>query len=119
MFSLATVRYGIETLLIIFLWIIFDKYQLNVKKKSKSFDSFSGREIMIFGLIGILNWGIGAVSFFTSMELIESARATPISSISPLIVVILGMIFLREKFSSLQAFGILLVCLTTIFISIF
>jgi DME family drug/metabolite transporter len=117
-FSLATIRFGILTILISALWIIFDKYQLNAKEKGRVFAPFTRKEILVFGLNGILSWGVGAVSFFTAMELIGSARATPISSINPLVAVILGIIFLREKFSSLQAVGILLVCLASILISV-
>jgi len=49
-FSLATLRYGLETLLLIFLWIIFDKYQLNVKK-IKSLEPFSRGDIVILGML--------------------------------------------------------------------
>lgn len=118
-FSLATVRFGILTIMIGILWIIFDKYQLISKNKKKKHDSISRREIVVFGLTGILSWGLGALTFFTSIELIGSARATPISSINPLIAVILGIVFLKEKFSPLQAIGILLVCFGSILISLF
>jgi DME family drug/metabolite transporter len=118
-FSLATIRFGILTLMIGILWILFDKYQILSKEEIRIFDPISKHNIIIFGLSGILSWGLGALAFFTSIQLIGSARATPISSINPLVAVILGVVFLREKFSPLQAVGILLVCCGSIVISIF
>jgi drug/metabolite transporter (DMT)-like permease len=117
-FSLATVRFGILTILMILAWIVFDKYRLFSPDKTKLNTQISKRDVLIFGLTGILSWGLGALTFFTSLELIDTARATPISSINPLIAVILGVVFLKEKFSTLQAVGILLVCFGSIIISI-
>jgi len=118
-FSLATIRFGILTILMALSWIIFDKYHLQSREKVKSFTPISKRDVLTFGLTGILSWGLGAVTFFTSIELIGASRATPISSINPIIAVILGIIFLKEKFSTLQGIGIFLVCFGSIVISIF
>ncbi len=118
-FSLATIRFGILTLLMTLSWIVFDKYQLQSRGETRSYIPISKRDGLIFGLTGILSWGLGAVTFFTSLELIGTSRATPISSINPIIAVILGIIFLREKFSPLQALGILLVLFGSLFISAF
>ncbi len=118
-FSLATIRFAILTVLMALSWLVFDKYHLGSIDKARSHTPISRRDILLFGVTGILSWGIGAVTFFTSIELIGTSRATPISSINPLIAVILGIIFLKEKFSPLQALGILLVCFGSILISIF
>ena len=118
-FSLATVRFGLLTIIIGSLWIIFDKYPLITKNKKIKHKPISKGEIGFFGLTGILSWGLGALTFFTSIELIGSARATPISSINPLIAVILGIVILKEKFSPIQAVGIFLVSFGSILISLF
>jgi DME family drug/metabolite transporter len=102
----------------VFSWAIFDKYRLISLTDANLKESISKRDVLVFGLTGILSWGIGAVIFFSSIELIGASRATPISSINPIIAVILGVVFLKEKFSSLQGLGILLVCLGSIAISI-
>ena len=73
---------------------------------------------VVFGIGGILSWGIGAISFFTSIELIGAARATPISSINPLFSVILGILVLKEKLKPLQAIGIMLIIFGSIFVSL-
>jgi DME family drug/metabolite transporter len=118
-FSLATIRFGILTVIMALCWVVFDKYQIHSRENMRSYERISMRDGLIFGLTGILSWGLGAVTFFTSLELIGTSRATPISSINPIIAVILGIIFLKEKFSTLQTLGILLVCFGTIIISIF
>jgi uncharacterized membrane protein len=50
--------------------------------------------------------------------LIEASLATPISSINPLIAVIIGILVLKEKLNPIQAMGILLIVLGSITISI-
>ncbi|MHA2298450.1 MAG: EamA family transporter [Candidatus Hodarchaeales archaeon] len=60
----------------------------------------------------------GSVSFFLSIDLIEASLATPISSINPLIAVIIGILVLKEKLNPIQAMGILLIVLGSITISI-
>jgi drug/metabolite transporter (DMT)-like permease len=117
-FSLATIRFGILTVLMALSWIIFDKIQLFSSMKTKTQIPISKRDVLIFGLTGILSWGLGAVTFFNSIEIIGASRATPISSINPLIAVILGVLVLKERFSHLQAFGIILVCVGSIIISL-
>jgi DME family drug/metabolite transporter len=117
-FSLATIRFSILTILMALSWVIFDRYQFLSLSITKPKESIAKRDIFVFGITGILSWGIGGVIFFTSIELIGASRATPISSINPLIAVLLGIVFLKEKFSSIQAVGIILVCVGSIAISI-
>ncbi|MFX0051884.1 MAG: DMT family transporter [Candidatus Hermodarchaeota archaeon] len=116
-FSFATLRFSILTLLMAVMWLIFDKYQLSSREKTSTHCPISSKEIVFFGLSGILSWGLGAITFFTSIELIGAAHATPISSINPLIPVIMGVFVLKEKMTSVQGLGILLVCFGSIFIS--
>ncbi|MFX0184032.1 MAG: DMT family transporter [Candidatus Hodarchaeota archaeon] len=118
-FSLATLRFGILTLLMAILWIVFDKYPLKSLKNTSDHYPITRKEIAVFGLSGILSWGLGAITFFTSIELIGAARATPISSINPIIPVILGVFILKEKMTPIQTLGIILVCFGSIFISLF
>ncbi len=116
--SLATIRFSILTILMALTWLILDKYSLFFPKNTFSQSPISRRDILIFGLTGILSWGVGGVAFFTALEMIDTSQATPISSINPLIAVVLGIIFLKERISHIQAVGVLLVCVGTILISI-
>lgn len=118
-FSLATIRFSILTVIMAICWFIFDKKHFFSTQEVKSHIPISKQDGVIFGITGILSWGLGAVTFFTSLELIGTSRATPISSINPIIAVILGIVILKEKFSPVQMIGIVLVCFGIIFISIF
>ncbi|MHA1215134.1 MAG: DMT family transporter [Candidatus Hodarchaeales archaeon] len=116
--TLATLRFGILTVLIGFIWIgtlFYNKTQSNGKKIS---NYISKKNVLTLGLGGIISWAIGGVCFFISISMIDSVRAVPISSINPLIAVALGTLILGEKLNKVQFSGILLVTLGSILISI-
>lgn len=58
---------------------------------------------------GLVAWGIGGVAFFTAVGMIGAAISTPISSISPIVVLILSAIWLKEKINRSIIIGVLLV----------
>jgi len=118
-YSLATVRFGILTFFFGIFWIINTLYrhQTGIVDPA-SLSHITKKVSFILGLGGILSWGIGGISFFSSIEMIGAGRATPISSINPLISVIIGILVLKEKISPLQAVGILLIIFGSIFVSI-
>ena len=118
--SLATVRFTILTIIVGIIWIcslIYQKYILKIKIINIR-DQIQPQKVFILGIGGIISWGIGGVSFFTAIELIDSGRATPISSINPLIAVLLGVILLKEKLNKTQIEGIILVTLGSILIGV-
>ncbi|MFX1536367.1 MAG: DMT family transporter [Promethearchaeota archaeon] len=118
-YSLATVRFGMLTGLFIVLWGVTTVYNYKQGKDDPaSLAHITAKVGIIFGIGGILSWGIGAISFFTSIEMIGAARATPISSINPLVSVILGILVLKEKLKPFQAIGILLIIFGSIFVSL-
>lgn len=119
-FSLVTIRFGFLTLIIGLLWLL----SLTISKyggtqKETPIISISRNQAIILGLGGIMSWGIGAIAFFTSIDIIGAVKATPISSINPLVSVGLGILILKEKLTSIQIFGIILVCFGSIFVSAF
>jgi DME family drug/metabolite transporter len=118
-YSLATVRFGMLTGFFIILWGINTIYNYTQGREDPaSLIHITPKVGIIFGIGGILSWGIGAISFFISIELIGAARATPISSINPLISVIIGILVLKEKLKPLQAIGIMLIIFGSIFVSL-
>ncbi|UCG03913.1 MAG: DMT family transporter [Candidatus Heimdallarchaeota archaeon] len=118
-YSLATVRFGLLTSIFIIIWGINTTYNYKIGKDDPaSLEHITKKVGLVFGIGGILSWGIGAISFFSSIELIGAARATPISSINPLISVIIGIAVLKEKLKPLQAIGILLMIFGSIFVSL-
>ena len=118
-FTMATIRFAILTFFFLILWISNTLYRQQTGVKDPSFISIMDKKILTgLGVGGIISWGIGGVSFFFAIEMIGAARATPISSINPLISVIIGVLFLKERLTPVQVFGILLITLGSIIISI-
>ncbi len=115
-FTLATIRFGILTAITAILWTLTTIHQR--KEEDFTFIIASRKDVAILGVGGILGWGLGAISFFSSIDLIGASRATPISSINPLIAVFLGIMYLKEKLSPIQLVGILLVFIGSFLISI-
>lgn len=118
-FSLATIRFAILTLFFGSLWIINTLYRHQIGIEDPSSIKIMDKKIItVIGLGGIVAWGVGGVSFFFAIEMIGAATATPISSINPLVSVIIGVLILKEKLTPKQAFGIILILLGSIIISI-
>lgn len=118
-YSLATIRFGLLTLFFGFLWVInsfYKHYTGNVDPTSLSHVTKS--DVFALGLGGIVSWGIGAITFFSSIEMIGAARATPISSINPLISFFVGIFILKEKLSLIQVVGVLLIVFGSIYVSV-
>ncbi|MFX0063931.1 MAG: DMT family transporter [Candidatus Hermodarchaeota archaeon] len=98
-FSLATIRFAILTIFGIFLWVGFFLYEKRGPPRSQSLATteITKKNIITLGVSGILSWGIGGVAFFQAIQLIGASRATPISSINPLVGSLLGFTFLKER----------------------
>ncbi|MFX1282742.1 MAG: DMT family transporter [Promethearchaeota archaeon] len=118
-YSLATLRFGILTIFFGVLWGINTSYrhQMGIVDPA-SLSHLTKKVAFVLGMGGIISWGIGAISFFSSIEMIGAGRATPISSINPLVSVIIGIFVLKEKLSPFQAIGIFLIIFGSIFVSI-
>ncbi len=96
----------------------FTRFFINREKfKSKVFAPRKETLILMAG--GTVSWIGGGVVFFTAVQLLQSAGiTTPISSISPLIVMILGSIFLKEKITLPQVLGVIVIVAGSIVLSI-
>ncbi|MBY8983149.1 MAG: DMT family transporter [Candidatus Lokiarchaeota archaeon] len=116
-YSLTALRFFTATVFttIIFLTISINNKKNNNKKKKHL---ISRRNFIILVYAGIMVWGIGSVAYFESIRLIGISRASPIASINPLITVMLGIIILKEKLNKYQIFGILIVIMGTIVVTI-
>ena len=67
---------------------------------------------------GVISWCIGGVSFFTAVGMIGAGISTPLSSISPFIVLLLGSIFLKEKIKLPQIIGVAIIVGGSVLLSI-
>ena len=73
---------------------------------------------VFLGLSGIIGWTIGASLFFFAVQNIGAGIPTPISSINPIMAVIIGSILGIEFITRKQSFGVLSCVLGTIVILI-
>ncbi len=69
------------------------------------------KELAILMGGGVISWCIGGVSFFTVIGnmWIDTAISTPLSSISPFFVLLLGSIILKEKIRLPQVIGVAII----------
>ena len=81
------------------MWVGFFFYEKRVPPRSQPLATteITKKNIITLGVSGILSWGIGGVAFFQAIQLIGASRATPISSINPLVGSLLGFAFLKEQ----------------------
>ncbi|NPD88129.1 MAG: DMT family transporter [Asgard group archaeon] len=76
------------------------------------------KETGILALGGAIAWLAGGVSFFTAVKHIGAGVSTPLSSISPFIVMLLGGFFLKEKISLPQLIGVFFIVVGSIVLSL-
>lgn len=58
-------------------------------------------------LIGVLA-GLGGIAYFAAMESGKASLVGPVTSLFPLLTVVLAMIFLKERMNQIQVAGIIL-----------
>ncbi|MHA1687533.1 MAG: DMT family transporter [Candidatus Heimdallarchaeaceae archaeon] len=66
---------------------------------------------------GLVAWDLGGVAFFTAVGMIGAGISTPISSISPIIVLFLGFFWLKEKINASIILGVIFVVAGSITLS--
>ncbi len=113
--SVLAIRNGLMVL-IMFIVSYITALKNNVEIKQEFFPSY--RDSLTLMLGGIVMWVIGGVSFFTAVNIIGAGRSTPISAISPFVVLLLSGIFLKEKIKYVQIFGVLLIVIGSILLSV-
>jgi drug/metabolite transporter (DMT)-like permease len=97
--SFATYRYGIASFILIFLAI-------NVHKKHLK--SFSLKRLAIFFLLGFTGYFLAQGLQFFSLFYLSTVTVSFILNLTPISVVLLSIIFLKEKISIIQFLGIII-----------
>jgi len=71
-----------------------------------------------WGILGLVLFStiIAIVTFFAGMELVGSTNASIISTLEPVVTVILAVIFLQERLNMVQCFGGLLILAGALFV---
>ncbi len=91
----------------------FLKEQLGIDPKTLFNDP---KQSLMMGFSGILAWTLGASVFLVSIVMIGANRAAPISAMTPLVGAILGVIFLKEKWSVWHVIGLSLIVFGSVFL---
>ena len=99
--------------------LIFDRFDNGLKEElgvnlRTLFDD--KKRSLMMGISGILAWAFGGSVFLVSIDMIGANRATPISAITPLVGSILGVLFLKEKWSIWHVTGLLLIVIGSVFL---
>jgi drug/metabolite transporter (DMT)-like permease len=68
------------------------------------------------GLLGILGTGIAYVWNYRNIELAGSVVASSVTYITPVVAVVIGVIFLREELSLIQVMGGVLIVLSALLV---
>jgi transporter family protein len=64
---------------------------------------------LYFAISGICAGLIAMLAYFAALRLAPASQVIPVTSIYPLITVLLCVLFLKERLATIQSFGILLV----------
>ena len=70
---------------------------------------------MVMGSVGILGMGFGSLCFLMALELIGPAKTTLLSGMSPVIALVLAVVFLKEKVNVPIVLGVIL-CTTGVWL---
>ena len=112
---LMGLRNGI--MVVIFAVVVFIRPLLNKEKYSNKL--FAPKKVALILMAGgTLSWCVGGVSFFSAVKIIGAGFSTPISSISPFIVMLLGGLLLREKITYPQIIGVAIIVVGSIILSL-
>ena len=113
--SMMAIRNG----LMVVLAFIFALSRAIIKRKENGFNIFAPKkEALFLSIGGALAWCVGGMSFFTAVRKIGAGISTPLSSISPLIVLFLGVFLLKEKMTKKQLIGILFIFAGSLLLSL-
>ena len=113
--SMMAIRNG----LMVVMAFIFALSRAVIKHKEKGFEIFAPKkEALLLSVGGALAWCVGGMSFFTAVRKIGAGISTPLSSISPLVVLFLGVFLLKEKMTKRQLIGILFIFVGSVLLSL-
>ncbi len=110
---------GIRNGLMVAMAFILVLIRANIKRDNFMKNIFTQKkEAFILMGGGAIAWCIGGVSFFTAVTMIGAGISTPLSSISPFIVTILSVFFLKETITKKQILSIFIIVLGAVILSL-
>ena len=76
------------------------------------------RRTVIFLILSGLATGASWLCYFRALKIGEAARVAPIDKLSVVLVAVFGVIFLGEKLTRLDAFGVALIALGAVLVAV-
>jgi drug/metabolite transporter (DMT)-like permease len=78
------------------------------RQQGQRLKQLGGRTLLIMGAVGILGMGLGSLSFLVALELIGPAKTTLLAGLSPVMALIMAVIFLKEQVNIRIVLGVIL-----------
>ena len=79
-----------------------------VRKGLVEYRRYTPKYLIQIGVAGLLDYAVGSLLFLVAMQLIGAIKASILSSISPLFIAPLSIIFLKEKLTKRVILGIII-----------
>ncbi len=76
------------------------------KDETLQFQKYGPRNIALAACSGILSCGVGAVGVVTAMQLIGAGKTILITTMAPILILPLSVLFLKEKLTRFGVFGV-------------
>lgn len=114
-FSLTTIRAALIGLAGLLIYVTRKRTVGIVYEKSDEERRTSVKQFLLTGVIG---WTIGGSAFMYAIQHAGALVATPLTATNPMIATALGVSILGERVSLIQCFGIFLVILGSVFVTI-
>lgn len=97
-YTIAALRYSVACLILLPL----------IAVRGGSLRGFSRRDWLMFGAIGVTAYTMGSGSLFFALQFIPATTVSLMGSLSPLLVLVAGQVWLREIPTRRQVLGVLL-----------
>ncbi len=77
-------------------------------RKGPGLGHLDWRTLCVMGAVGILGMGLGSMFFLMAIDLIGPAKTTTLSAISPVLALVMAVVFLKEKVNLRIILGVFL-----------
>jgi drug/metabolite transporter (DMT)-like permease len=77
------------------------------KDGTLQFRQYGRRNVFLAACAGILAYGVAAVGYVTAMQLIGAGKTVLITTMAPILILPLSILFLKEKLTRYGVFGVL------------
>jgi uncharacterized membrane protein len=88
-------------------------------RETKQLRKLQKKDTIMLAVAGILALGLGGILLFVSLSLIAASRAIPLSSVSPLLSLLLASLYAGEKVTAKVVVGTVLIVMGVVLVSFY